>query len=87
MALGTTAAFNSEASRLAAPEHGPRSGVYGGLVGNMIDDIDARMSLVAYHPAPAASREDFLHGISVVCGYVGLLAGFGAVAATLLRLF
>jgi len=81
MSLGTAAAYQPEARPLAASAHGARSAVYGGLVGDMIDDIDARMSTIRQSPRAAASPEDFLHTVSVAGGYVGLVAGFGAVAA------
>jgi hypothetical protein len=81
MSLSTAAAYQLDARPLAASAHRARSAVYGGLVGDMIDDIDARMSTVRQRPGVDASPEDFLHSVSVAGGYAGLVAGFGAVAA------
>lgn len=81
MGLGTAAAYRPDVRPSAAHDHGSRSVVYGSLVGDMIDDIDARMSALRQRPVVDASPEDFLHTVSVAGGYVGLVAGFGAVAA------
>jgi hypothetical protein len=87
MGPGTAAAFTSDTRPLARREHGERAGIYGGLVGQMIDDIDARMTVRDSFPDPAAAAEDFLHTVSVACGYVGLIAGFAAAAGLLLHAF
>jgi hypothetical protein len=87
MSLGTAAAYQPDARPLAASVHGARSAVYGGLVGDMIDDIDARMSMVRQRSGAPASPEDFLHSISVAGGYIGLVAGFGAVASLIWTFF
>ena len=67
-------------------DRGPAS-IYGGLIGQMIDDIDLRMSA-----RPGADQikhipEDFTHHISVACGYFGLVIGFSAFGLLLTRLF
>lgn len=77
-------------SRVVPPnviaDHG-RATVYGGVVGQMIEDIDLRLSR-SLPPNPAhAAEPDFLHMFSVLCGYAGLAAGFGTVALILIRLF
>lgn len=86
MALGTAAAFTSETKPLAGPIPGTRASVYGGLVGQMIDSIDARMGCQVAYVDTAETPQDFLHRISVACGYVGLAAGVGAVISAMLVL-
>ncbi|CAN5288651.1 hypothetical protein BH11PSE5_BH11PSE5_10790 [soil metagenome] len=60
---------------------------YGGLVGQMIDEIDARLGKFAPVAAIEESPEDVFHTISIVGGYVGLAAGFGVAAAIIARFF
>ena len=64
----------------------PRSAVYGGLVGQMINEIDSRLISGGAIVEHQEAREDFIHAISVACGYIGLLAGFAAASAGLFLL-
>ncbi|MDB5575126.1 MAG: hypothetical protein JWR80_302 [Bradyrhizobium sp.] len=86
MSMGNAARVTPGSALLAPATDQVRAGAYGGLVGQMISEIDAR--LIAHGPLPAANEtpEDFLHSISVACGYVGLAAGFFAAATILLNL-
>ena len=61
-----------------------RSAAYGGLVGQGINDLDACLKASDWRGPTSISREDYVHNISVACGYVGLLAGFAAVAAVII---
>ncbi|MDB5581811.1 MAG: hypothetical protein JWR80_6987 [Bradyrhizobium sp.] len=85
MNLRSASANMSEAISPAPAAYPARSRAYGGLVGQMISDIDARMAVNGALEA-TASPEDFVHSVSVICGYVGLIAGFGAAAAIFLRI-
>jgi hypothetical protein len=49
-------------------------GTYGGLIGQMIGEINTRM--IAGAAGHAENPEDFLHRISVASGYVGPVAAF-----------
>jgi hypothetical protein len=86
MGLSTAAALTLEASPLVAPLPGKRSGVYGRLVGHLVDGIDARMACDGAYLDTIAPPQDLLHRVSVACGYIGLTTGFGAVTAALLLL-
>jgi hypothetical protein len=60
-----------------------RSAHYGGLVGNLWTEIEARMASGASMSATslaADSNPDFVHMLSVASGYVGLVLGFVATA-------
>lgn len=81
MASRTAAAKKPYAVGPAPIEYEPRSVAYGGLVGQMIGEIDTRMAAQSAPAYAAESPEDFFHTISVACGYIGLLAGFAAAAA------
>lgn len=78
MASRTATAKKPYASGPAPIEFEPRAMAYGGLVGQMIGEIDARMTAQSASAHTAESPEDVFHTISVACGYIGLLAGFAA---------
>ena len=84
MASETAVAKKAHATGPAPIEFGSRSATYGGLIGQLIGEIDARMA--APPIAVIESPSDVFHTISVACGYVGLLAGFAAAAAGLFLL-
>jgi hypothetical protein len=84
MASETAAAKKAYATGPAPIEFESRSATYGGLVGQLIGEIDARMA--AQPITVIESPSDVFHTISVACGYVGLLAGFAAAAAGLFLL-
>ena len=63
-----------------------RANVYGGLVGQMIDEIDARLNRPTSEFTVNEAPDDFLHAISVACGYIGLALGFGIAGAWLLNI-
>lgn len=77
--LSSTSPFDFSESEL------DRSAHYGGLVGSLWTEIEARMGSSAAAqatPRAADSNGDFIHTLSVACGYVGLVLGLFAVAAT-----
>ncbi|MEG3123331.1 hypothetical protein [Sphingomonas sp. GB1N7] len=78
MASGTAAAKKPNAIGPAPIEFEARSLSYGGLVGQMIGEIDSRMAAQQAPVFIAESPSDVFHTISVACGYIGLLAGFVA---------
>lgn len=49
---------------------------YGGLVAQMIDDIDLRLATQPDRYARLITPADFVHRVSIVCGYGSLIAGF-----------
>ncbi len=60
-----------------------RTALYGGLVGEMLKEIEGRMAqpVEATVLAPALSaRVDPVHLLSVAAGYIGLVCGFAMVA-------
>jgi hypothetical protein len=83
MALSNAATKQFDATFSGASTFRPGTDAYGGLVGQMINEIDARLA----HSRPLTeiteSPEDVFHTISVLCGYVGLAAGFSVAAATI----
>lgn len=60
-----------------------RADLYGGLVGDMIDEIGQRLTTV---PERSAEPEDFAHRLSVAGGYLALAAGCLATALGISRL-
>ena len=86
MARRSALAIKSEIASAPATDFRVRSGAYGGLVGQMIDDIDSRMAVAGGQVQASETPEDFVHGISVACGYVGLVAGFAVAGLALLRI-
>ena len=81
MVVRSAAANRAHAVGLNPVDHGTRPGSYGGLVGQLINDIDVRMASSPTNVGLAPSREDVFHVVSICAGYAGLIAGFGAVAA------
>ncbi len=76
--LSSTSPFESNGSDL------DRSAHYGGLVGDLWTEIEVRMASGVTAPATplaAVSSADYVHMLSVACGYVGLILGFVAAAA------
>jgi len=56
-----------------------RAALYGGLVGEMLKEVEQRMAqpIEAVVLAPAlSSRVDGIHLLSVAAGYIGLACGF-----------
>lgn len=64
-----------------------RAAAYGGLVGQMIDDLDARIADVAPQAELSETPADFIHKLSIAAGYGGLAAGFAAVGTSSYWLF
>ena len=62
---------------------GDRATFYNGLVSKFVYDCASRGDSVSRPADVEAVPEDFWHGISVACGYLGLVAGFGALAAAI----
>lgn len=56
-----------------------RPTIYDGLLGKAISDRDNQQHPESLVVDAAPVPEDYLHAISVACGYLGLIAGFGAV--------
>jgi len=60
-----------------------RATLHGGMVGEMLRQIDEHMSapspVIAVEPR-LAPRVDMLHIVSIMAGYVGLVCGFGTAA-------
>ena len=72
----------------AAPDFNDlKSADYGGFVGKMLEQLDAKMGENSAFSEVNETPEDFLHVISVTCGYLGLILGFFASAFVLSTLF
>lgn len=54
---------------------------YGGLVGNLLSEIETRLAV-----SPSPTRPDAVHVFSVASGYVGLAIGFVLTGAGLVWL-
>lgn len=86
-ALGNAAAINSDPSATNYVDLRVRSEAYGDLLGQIIGDADARIVTNVSQTVLAEVPEDFLHTISIVAGYTGLVAGFATVVAVIAYLF
>jgi hypothetical protein len=73
----------SPSSAIVAP-YGDRSTLYDALVGPSVSDETRRAHSKRLSANAEPLPEDRWHGISVACGYLGLVAGFGCVAAAIL---
>jgi hypothetical protein len=70
-------------SRLLPRAGQPRFTLYSGLVGRSPEALEKRSGPERHFELQAIIPEDQLHTISVVGGYVGLVAGFAAAAAAI----
>lgn len=75
---------------LLAPPAAPRASHYGGVVGDLLAQIEERLAepgaqaSITTMPVP---EHDIVHSISIACGYIGFAAALGAVGWGLLALF
>lgn len=83
MVGGTAAAKKPYASGAAPVAFEARALGYGGLVGQMIGELDSRLAAPSVAVQLPEAPTDVFHTISVACGYIGLLAGFAAAAGGL----
>jgi hypothetical protein len=83
MVGGTAVAKKPYASGAAPASFEARTLSYGGLVGQMIGDLDSRLAAPSAAVQAPEAPADVFHTISVACGYIGLLAGFAAAAGGL----
>lgn len=79
-ATGAAARWEAEPAHASAcSAQASRTALYGGLVGDLIGEIEHRMVAVATEaPAPVSDEDDVFHRLSVAAGYLGLAAGCAA---------
>jgi len=87
---GAAVRWETDPTHAEPQSHGPtpdaeasRADLYGGLVGDMIDEIGQRLTAV---PERSAEPEDLAHRLSVAGGYLALAAGCLATALGISRL-
>ena len=87
MSMRSAAVKSLDSIAWDASEYECRTAVYGGLVGEMLTDLEARIN--APYAAPAISEEpaDFIHRISVACGYICFIMGLSAAALLIYHYF
>jgi hypothetical protein len=81
MVARSTAAYRARAVELNPVAWEAHPDTYGGLVGQLIHEIDVRMASTRASVDHTQSREDLFHIVSICAGYAGLVTGFGAVVA------
>ena len=67
-----------DGTSLSASEDARRSAMYGGIVGGMLDELEARMTDPQADCTVKEEYVDSIHYISVACGYASLVMGFAA---------
>jgi hypothetical protein len=88
---GSAVRWDADPIQTAVPPQGPapdadasRADLYGGLVGDMIDELGQRLTTAQMERS--AEPEDFAHRLSVAGGYLALAAGCLATALGISRL-
>lgn len=85
MRANSASAVTLTPSGFAGPLSSTRSAAYDGLVGRILDERTLPLTADDQTRSLVQVPEDVLHGISVICGYTGLVAGFAFLAAIMTR--
>lgn len=87
MAIRSTALPVADSVEWDLDDHEERAATYGGLVGEMLEGIEARMGSARIVQPIIPLPEDGLHYLSVAAGYTCLISGFAIAGYFIYNIF